>query len=97
MSVGTASGIGAAAVRRAGGILDLPASGVPDRGPGPDIQRIVIHEVPAILGYERFLEHQERSTFGIVQEIVRAVLASSIHELDDDLVETFNRVLFGAM
>ncbi len=63
----------------------------------PTYQRIVIQEGPAILGYERFREQEERSTFGIVQGIVRAVLASSIYELDDDMVETFSRIFFGAM
>lgn len=63
----------------------------------PTYQRIVIQEGPAILGYERFREQEERSTFGIVQDIVRAVLASSIYELDDDMVETFSRIFFGAM
>lgn len=63
----------------------------------PTYQRIVIQEGPAILGYERFREQEERSTFGIVQDIVRAVLASSTYVLDDDMVETFSRIFFGAM
>ena len=63
----------------------------------PGYRRIVIQEGPAILGYERFREQEERSTFGIVRDIVRSVLSSSPSKLDDSMVETFSRVFFGAM
>jgi len=63
----------------------------------PPYKRIVIAEGPAILGYERFREQEERSTFGIVQGIVSSVLSSSAYELDESMVETFSRVFFGAM
>ncbi len=63
----------------------------------PTYQRIVIQEGPAILGYERFREQEERSTFGIVQDIVRSVLASSEYDLEEEMVQTFSRIFFGAM
>jgi len=63
----------------------------------PGYRRIVIQEGPAILGYERFREQEERSTFGIVRDIVSSVLSASTYELDDSMVETFSRVFFGAM
>lgn len=63
----------------------------------PSYQRIVIQEGPAILGYERFREQEERSTFGIVQDIVRSVLASGSYELDEPMLGTFSRIFFGAM
>jgi len=63
----------------------------------PSYRRIVIQEGPAILGYERFREVGERSTFGIVRDIVSSVLSASTYELDDSMVETFSRVFFGAM
>jgi len=63
----------------------------------PTYQRIVIQEGPAILGYERFREQEERSTFGIVRDIVRSVLESSTYQLDEAMVETFSRIFFGAM
>ncbi len=63
----------------------------------PAYRRIVIQEGPAVLGYERFREQEERSTFGIVQEIVSSVLSSSTYELEDSMVQTFSRVFFGAM
>jgi AcrR family transcriptional regulator len=61
----------------------------------PQYRRIVIQDGPAVLGYERFREQEERSTFGIVQEIVSSVLAS--YDLEASMVETFSRVFFGAM
>ena len=40
----------------------------------PRYRRIVIQEGPAVLGYERFREQEERSTFANVLDIVRSVL-----------------------
>src|SRR3954451_10391206 len=42
----------------------------------PAYRRIVIQEGPAVLGYERFREQEERSTFANVLDIVRSVLDS---------------------
>jgi len=61
----------------------------------PGYRRVVIQEGPAVLGHERYREQEERSTFGIVQEIVTAVLDS--YALEASMVETFSRVFFGAM
>ncbi len=61
----------------------------------PAYRRIVIADGPAVLGYERYREQEERTTFGIVQEIVSSVLAG--YELEPSMVETFSRVFFGAM
>jgi len=61
----------------------------------PTYRRIVIQEGPAVLGYERYREQEERSTFGIVQDIVSSVLGS--YDLEPTMVETFSRVFFGAM
>jgi AcrR family transcriptional regulator len=63
----------------------------------PAYQRIVIQEGPAILGYERFREQEERSSYAIVQEIVRAVLKAGDFELDDEMTHVFSRIFFGAM
>jgi AcrR family transcriptional regulator len=60
-----------------------------------DYRRIVIQDGPAVLGYERYREQEERSTFGIVQEIVSSVLDA--YDLEPSMVETFSRVFFGAM
>ena len=63
----------------------------------PTYQRVVIQDGPAILGYERFREQEERSSYGIVQDIVGSVLEASTYELDDAMTQTFSRIFFGAM
>jgi AcrR family transcriptional regulator len=63
----------------------------------PRYRRIVIQEGPSVLGYERFREQEERSTFANVLEIVRAVLSAGAWDLDADLQHTFARIFFGAM
>ena len=63
----------------------------------PRYRRIVIQEGPSVLGYERFREQEERSTFANVLEIVRSVIAAGDWELDEDLLQTFARIFFGAM
>jgi AcrR family transcriptional regulator len=61
----------------------------------PAYRRIIIQEGPAVLGHERYREQEERSTFGIVQDIVASVLAT--YDLEPSMVETFSRIFFGAM
>ena len=63
----------------------------------PSYRRIVILEGPAVLGWTRFREQAERNTFATVLDIVSSVLRAGDLELDDDLVETFARIFFGAM
>ena len=60
-------------------------------------RRIVIQDGPAVLGYERFRDHEERSTFANVVDIVRAVLSAGSWELEEDMLQTFARIFFGAM
>ena len=68
----------------------------------PGYRQIVISDGPSVLGHERYREQEERSTYAIVDEIVRSVLgAGDSHidgwDLDDDMLETFTRIFFGAM
>ena len=63
----------------------------------PGYRRIVILEGPAVLGYARFREQEERSTFANVLDIVGSVLEAGEWELDDGMTETFTRIFFGAM
>ncbi len=63
----------------------------------PSYSRIVIQDGPSVLGYERFREQEERSTFAIVLDIVREVLSSGDWALDDHLEHTFARIFFGAL
>jgi len=50
-----------------------------------------------VLGYERYREQEERSTFSNVVEIVRAVLAAGDWPVDERMEHTFARIFFGAM
>jgi len=63
----------------------------------PTYRRVVILEGPAVLGYARFREQEERSTFANVLEIVRSVLSAGHWELDEGMLQTFARIFFGAM
>ena len=63
----------------------------------PGYRRIVILEGPAVLGYARYREQEERSTFANVLDIVGSVLKAGEWELDDAMTETFTRIFFGAM
>ena len=63
----------------------------------PGYRRIVIQEGPSVLGYERYREQEERSTFSNVLDIVRAVLSAGTWNLDEDMLQTFARIFFGAM
>ncbi len=63
----------------------------------PRYRRIVVQEGPAVLGYERYREQEERSTYANVVDIVRSVLVAGAWELDESMVQTFSRIFFGAM
>jgi len=63
----------------------------------PAYSRIVVQDGPSVLGYERFREQEERSTFAYVLEIVRAVMSAGDWRVDDELEHTFARIFFGAM
>jgi AcrR family transcriptional regulator len=63
----------------------------------PAYRRVVIQEGPAVLGYERYRELEERSTFANVLDIVRSVLDAGTWELDEAMQHTFARIFFGAM
>ena len=60
-------------------------------------RRVVVQEGPAVLGYERFREQEERSTFANVVDIVGSMLASGTWDPDEATTETFARLFFGAM
>ncbi|GAB3658493.1 TetR/AcrR family transcriptional regulator [Nocardioides korecus] len=63
----------------------------------PAYQQVVMHDGPAVLGHERFREQEERSAYGIVQEVVGSVLEASTSTLDEPMRATFSRIFFGAM
>lgn len=63
----------------------------------PAYRRIVVQDGPSVLGYERFREREERSSFALVHEVTRAVLVASTEATDEVMVETFSRILHGAV
>jgi hypothetical protein len=63
----------------------------------PAYRQIVISDGPSVLGHERFREQEERSTYAIVGEIVRSVLTTGAWDLDEDMLDTFTRIFFGAL
>jgi AcrR family transcriptional regulator len=63
----------------------------------PGYRQIVISDGPSVLGHERFREQEERSTYAIVDEVVRAVLTADGWDLDEEMLDTFTRIFFGAM
>lgn len=63
----------------------------------PAYRQIVISDGPSVLGHERYREQEERSTYAIVDEIVRSVLGTEAYDLDEQMLDTFTRIFFGAM
>src|SRR3954451_2491779 len=63
----------------------------------PSYSRIVIQDGPSVLGYERFREQEERSTFAYVLDIVGSVLSAGDWAVGDEMEHTFARIFFGAM
>lgn len=63
----------------------------------PAYRQIVISDGPSVLGHDRFREQEERSTYAIVDEIVRSVLVCEEWDLDEDMLDTFTHIFFGAM
>ena len=63
----------------------------------PAYRQVVVSDGPSVLGHERFREHEERSTYAVVDRIVRSVLAPGEWHLDEAMLDTFTRVFFGAL
>jgi AcrR family transcriptional regulator len=63
----------------------------------PAYRRIVIQDGPAVLGYERYREQEERSAFAVVENIVSGVLHATGQVVDGAMIATFARIFFGAL
>ncbi|WP_017936112.1 TetR/AcrR family transcriptional regulator [Nocardioides sp. Iso805N] len=63
----------------------------------PAYRRIVIQDGPAVLGYERYREQEERSAFTVVEDIVKTVLRAAGQVVDEEMNATFARIFFGAL
>ncbi len=61
----------------------------------PSYQRIVIHEAPVVMGWERWREAEEQFSFGLVRATVEALVDAG--EIEPLPVEVTARVLFGAL
>jgi AcrR family transcriptional regulator len=61
----------------------------------PAHQRIVIHEAPVVMGWERWREAEEQFSYGLVRSTVEALLDAG--EIEPLPVEVTARILFGAL
>jgi AcrR family transcriptional regulator len=61
----------------------------------PSYQRIVIHEGPVVMGWERWREAEENFSFGLVKATIEALIESG--EIVDVPIEVTARILFGAL
>ncbi|HEY7596667.1 MAG TPA: TetR/AcrR family transcriptional regulator [Actinophytocola sp.] len=61
----------------------------------PAHQRIVIHEAPVVMGWERWREAEEHFSYGLVRATVEALLDAG--EIEPLPVEVTARILFGAL
>jgi AcrR family transcriptional regulator len=61
----------------------------------PAYQRIVIHEAPVVMGWERWREAEERFSYGLVRATVEALVDAG--EIERLPVEVTARILFGAL
>lgn len=94
------------AVRRIGDAIDLEQDpwAAADQGLAtfleiarePEYRRIIIQDGHSVL---TVTEHQEseRTTFDTVQDLVRATMTSGRWQLPEEMIETFSRIMFGAM
>ncbi|MFD7653310.1 TetR/AcrR family transcriptional regulator [Actinosynnema sp. NPDC059797] len=61
----------------------------------PSYQRIVIHEAPVVMGWERWREAEEHFSYGLLRSTIEVLVESG--ELEQLPVETMTRLLFGAL
>jgi hypothetical protein len=54
-----------------------------------------MQEGPVVLGFDRWREGEERSTYTLVHDLVRRVLRQ--YDIEGALLDTFTRIFFGAM
>jgi AcrR family transcriptional regulator len=68
----------------------------------PGYRQVVVSDGPSVLGHERYREQEERSTYALVDRMVRSALTAGdpLRDgtgLDDAMLGTFTRIFFGAM
>ncbi|HEV2780751.1 MAG TPA: TetR/AcrR family transcriptional regulator [Actinophytocola sp.] len=61
----------------------------------PSYQRIVIHEGPVVMGWERWRETEDHFSYGLVKATIEALIEAG--EMVELPVEVTARILFGAL
>jgi AcrR family transcriptional regulator len=61
----------------------------------PSYQRIVVHEAPVVMGWERWREAEDHFSFGLVRASIQALVDAG--EIEVIPVEVASRLLFGAL
>jgi AcrR family transcriptional regulator len=61
----------------------------------PAFQRIVVHEAPVVMGWERWREAEEHFSYGLLRTAIELLVDSG--EIEDMPVEITTRLLFGAL
>jgi AcrR family transcriptional regulator len=61
----------------------------------PSYQRIVVHEGPVVMGWERWREAEDHFSFGLIRGTVAAMVSEGA--VDEVPVEVTSRLLFGAL
>lgn len=63
----------------------------------PGYRQVVVSDGPSVLGRERYREQEERSTYAVVDKIVRSVITAEGRDLDEAMIDTCTRLVFGAL
>ncbi|KOV80179.1 TetR family transcriptional regulator [Nocardia sp. NRRL S-836] len=61
----------------------------------PEYQRIIVHEGPVVMGWERWREAEEHFSFGLLRTAVQLLVDAG--EIEEAPVEIMARLLFGAL
>ncbi|MET9628488.1 TetR/AcrR family transcriptional regulator [Lentzea sp. NPDC006480] len=61
----------------------------------PEYQRIIVHEAPVVMGWERWREAEEHFSFGLLRTAVQLLVDAG--EIEEAPVEIMARLLFGAL
>ena len=61
----------------------------------PEYQRIIVHEAPVVMGWERWREAEEQFSFGLLRTAVQLLVDAG--EIEEAPVEIMARLLFGAL
>ena len=63
----------------------------------PGYRQIVVVDGPAALGHDRFRDLEERSTYAVLDRVVRAALTAGTGDLEPAMLDAYTRTLFGAV